>query len=497
MQPDGTLKPVDFFAPYNASELDSKDLDFASSGLSGLNDQFFGTPSFKHLAVAAGKEGYVYLLNREDLGGFKQGLGGGDKVIQRIGPYGGVWSRPAVWPGDGGWIYIPSSYSGGALRVYHYGVSGTGQPTISLQATSSDSFGFSSSAAVISSDATKSGSALVWIVWTSGASGTGAQLRAYDPIPVEGKPVLRWSAPIGTSSKFATPGVGAGRIYVGTRDSKVLGFGSPVTPPLTGSSTDFPTTTIGSSSEKTLTLTATNTLTVTKLTSSNSQFSVGTTSPPLPAPLSAGQTIQVPLTFKPTQTGPIGGTLTAETSQGSTSFAMSGAGQAAVAQISTSPRIIAFGGVTVGSHSSGTATFSNVGGEALTINAEKAPAAPFGVKGMPAVGSKIAAGASVTVEVTYDPTTEGSFSDELGMETTGGNGSVPVSGSAGPPGVLTITGEKNEFGEVEVGKTATRSFTVSNTGGTNVTITKSKPPSGGAVAATTTLAEGTTIVPGE
>src|SRR5438105_3621633 len=199
VQPDGTLKPVDFFAPYNASELDSKDLDFASSGLSGLNDQFFGTPSFKHLAVAAGKEGYVYLLNREDLGGFKQGLGGGDKVIQRIGPYGGVWSRPAVWPGDGGWIYIPSSYSGGALRVYHYGVSGTGQPTISLQATSSDSFGFSSSAAVISSDATKSGSALVWIVWTSGASGTGAQLRACDPIPVEGKPVLRWSAPIGTS----------------------------------------------------------------------------------------------------------------------------------------------------------------------------------------------------------------------------------------------------------------------------------------------------------
>jgi hypothetical protein len=63
--------------------------------------------------------------------------------------------------------------------------------------------------------------------------------------------------------------------------------------------------------------------------------------------------------------------------------------------------------------------------------------------------------------------------------------------------VLKITSEQNDFGEVAVGKTATRSFTVSNSGGTNVTITKSKPPSGGAFAATTTLSEGTTLTPGE
>ena len=43
------------------------------------------------------------------------------------------------------------------------------------------------------------GSALVWTVWTPNGSGAGAQLRAYDPLPVEGKPVLRWSAPVGTT----------------------------------------------------------------------------------------------------------------------------------------------------------------------------------------------------------------------------------------------------------------------------------------------------------
>jgi hypothetical protein len=497
VQSDGTLKAVNFFAPYNARELDEKDLDFASSGISALNDNYFGTLTYPHLAVAAGKEGYVYLLNREALGGFQQGSGGGDKVLQRIGPYGGVWSRPGVWPGEGGWIYLPSAFSGGALRVYKYGLSGSGEPTLSLQGTSSDAFGFSSSAAVITSSATTAGSALVWLVWTSGASGEGGQLRAYNPVPVAGHPVLRWSAPIGTSSKFATPGVGGGRIYVGNREGKVIGFGAPVTAPLTGPATEFPTTTLGTSSEKTVTLTASAGLTVNKVTSTSSQFSVTSTTPALPATLSSGQTIQVGVKFTPTQTGPVGGALSAETSQGSASFSLSGTGQASGADLTTSPPTIAFGGIAVGETSSGSATFSNAGSAPLKINAEKVPAAPFAASGMPAVGSEIAPGASVTVTVTYHPTAEGSFHDELGLETTGGNGTVPVSGSAGPPGVLKITSEKNEFGEVAVGKTATKSFTISNVGGTNVSITKSKPPSGGEFAATTTLPEGTTIAPGQ
>jgi iron transport multicopper oxidase len=498
VQPDGSLKPVDFFAPFNAPEMDNFDADFASGGITVLNDQYFGTASLRHLAVAVGKEGYVYLLNRESLGGFRQGSGGADNVVDRIGPYGGVWSRPAVWPGDGGWVYIPTAYSGnGFLRVYKYGVSGTGAPTLALQATSSDAFGFSSSAAVVTSEGTTSGSALVWIVWAPNSSGTGAQLRAYDPVPVEGKPVLRWSAPVGSSSKFAIPGVGAGRIYVGNREGKVLAFGSPVTPPLTGSATSFPTTTEGSSSQKTLTLTATSSLTVNKITSSSPQFTAATTTPPVPTALTAGQTIQIPLTFKPTQTGPVGATLAVETTQGTVSFSLSGTGQAASAQLGINPVLLAFGGTAVGGELSGTVTFSNAGAAPLTINAVKLPSAPFGASGVPSPGSTIEPGASVNVNVTFKPTSEGAFTSEIVMETTGGTGAIGLSGSAGPPGVLTISSEQNEFGELEVGKTAIKSFTVKNTGGTNVSVTKSKPPSGGAFTATTSLSEGTTIKPGE
>jgi len=59
VQPDGSLKPVDFFTPFDANSLDEWDADFASGGVTGLNPSYFGTPSVPHLAVAVGKDGYT------------------------------------------------------------------------------------------------------------------------------------------------------------------------------------------------------------------------------------------------------------------------------------------------------------------------------------------------------------------------------------------------------------------------------------------------------
>ncbi len=505
VQPNGSLKATDFFAPFNAAELSSWDADFASGGVTGLPDEYFGTPATPSLAVAVGKDGYVYLLNRENLGGIGEGSGGTDDVVQQIGPYGGVWSRPGVWPGEGGWVYIPTASDGstaggsaGNLRVYQYGVSGAGSPTLSLQGTSKEAFGFSSSAPVITSEGTTPGSALVWVVWAPNGTGVGAQLRAYDPVPVHGEPVLRWSAPIGTSAKFALPGVGADRLYVGTRDGHVLAFGSPVTPVLSGPATVFPTTTIGDSSQRTATLTATEPLTVSSLASSSSQFALGTPSIALPATLTTGQTLEVPVTFSPTSTGPLGATLTATTSTGKTAtFSLSGTGLAPTAQIETSPLVVTFGATSVGEPVSAGATFRNVGGAPLTIEAVHLPSAPFEASGVPTVGSTIEPGHSITVTVIFDPTEVGDFNGQISLDTSAGEAAVGLSGSAGLPGKLQINSETNEFGHVQIGNQATRAFTVTNTGGSTVTVTKSKPPSEGEFTATTALPEGTTIAPGE
>ncbi len=505
VQPDGSLKAVDFFAPYNATYLDTWDADFASGGVTGLPEEYFGTPAVPHLIVAVGKDGYVYLLNSEALGGIGEGPSGSDDVVQRIGPYGGVWSRPGVWPGEGGWVYIPTASGGtsptgssGNLRVYQYGLSGSGSPTLSLRATSSEEFGFSSSAPVITSNGTTPGSALVWVVWAPNAGGEGAELRAYDPIPVDGEPVLRWSAPVGTSAKFAVPGVGAGRLYVGTRDGHVMAFGSPVTPILSGATTAFPTTTVGASSERTLTLTATEPLTLSGLRSSSPQFAIGTPSSPLPDVLSTGQTVEIPITFTPTGSGPIGATLTATTSAGKTvNFGLSGTGQANGAKLEVTPLVVTFAGTAVGDRASAGATFRNVGSEALTIENVNLPSAPFAAEGVPAAGTKIEPGHSITITVTFEPTSPGTFSGEISMETTAGSEAVGLSGSAGLPGAIEVEPESVEYGKVVVGSSRGESFKVTNTGGVAVPILKSKPPIGGEFTATTSLPEGTTIRPGE
>jgi len=500
VQPDGTLEPVDFFAPFDGQTLDLYDADFGSGGVVGLPDAYFGTAQIPHLAVAVGKQGYVYLLNRDSLGGYDQGSGGSDGVVQRIGPRGGVWGRAGVWPGDGGYVYIPTSSGlagGGLFDVYKYGLSGTGQPSLSLVGSSTDIFGWGSGPPVITSDGTTSGSAVVWDIWSANRAGAGGQLRAYAPIPVDGHPVLLYSAAIGNATNYSTPGVGAGRLYVGTRDGSVLAFGSPSSQKLVGPALSFPDTTIGTTDSETMTLTAQDPISVTALASSSSQFVLGTPSQTLPATLAPGQTISVPVTFKPTQTAIAGGAVTATLGDASTlSFSLSGAGQATAAQLAVSPPVVSLGGTAVGGELSGTATFSNVGGTALTINAVHLPDPPFSATGLPSIGDTIAPGASITVDVSFDPTAVGAVTSAIGLDTTGGDESIGLSASAATAGTLQISSELNAFGPIAIGATATRTFTITNIGGTDVTITKSKPPFGGAFAATTSLPEGTTINPG-
>jgi hypothetical protein len=58
---------VDLFTPSDVATLDAGDLDFGAGGVMVLPDQPGATP---HLAVAAGKDGSMYFMNEDNLGGF-------------------------------------------------------------------------------------------------------------------------------------------------------------------------------------------------------------------------------------------------------------------------------------------------------------------------------------------------------------------------------------------------------------------------------------------
>ena len=503
----GHLSSQDFFSPYDADSLDQWDADFGSGGPVALPSKTelagspFGTTTYPRLLVAVGKVGYVYLLDRDALGGRGQ-ADGGDAVVARIGPDGGVWSSPAVWPGDGGWVLIPTASPGndsggsfGRLNFYRAGLDGSGRPTLALTASTSDAFGFGSSAPVVTSDGLQSGSALAWLTWSPGASGGDAQLRAYLPAPAPGSdPAPFWSAPVGQATKFTPPGVGDGRVYVANYDGEVYGFGSPVDPALTGPDVACGTATVGSQRICEARFTAHTDVEVTSIASSDANV-FAPEAPALPQTLHDGDQLTVQVGFSPQAGGPVGGSLYAHTSLGTFQLGLSGTGLADGPLLVAGTPAVSFGGVRVGHDISKSVTFHNAGSEPLTIDGVQAPAPPFSLGGEPATGHVVDPGDSLSVTVDFDAVTPGDYSGSFTVLSTGGDVAVHLSAAARTGPALAIAGS-GAFGDVTLGDSSDRTVTLTNTGGTTLTVTKSKPPVGGPFRALTSVPEGSAIGPG-
>jgi Bacterial lectin/Abnormal spindle-like microcephaly-assoc'd, ASPM-SPD-2-Hydin/PQQ-like domain len=492
------LTAQDFFSPGNADSLDLNDQDLGSGGPVALPSPPFGTAAHPHLMVQVGKDGRVFLLDRDDLGGRKQGPGGGDRVLGVAGPFRGVWGHPAVWGGDGGYVYIAES--DGFLRALSYGVSGSGTPVLASAGTSSGTVGHYPGSPVVTSTGTTSGTALVWVTCPTGPNGTGAQLRAYDTVPVNGVLPLRWSAPIGTAVKFPVAGVSNGRVYIGTRDGHLLAFGHPAQAALTGSPVDFGAVAVGSTQPATVTVAATRTVTITAITTT-APFAVP--SPPaLPVTLNAGGTLDVPVSFSPSAAGGATATLSFAVTVGSasSSIGLDLHGTGTKPGFGASPPSLSFGELATGASETLSVSIINTSTAPETVAGTAAPAAPFTATGLPAPGAQLAPGASVSVSVTYAPTVPSPAGGDTGQLTVSGtNGlsvTVPLNGTAitGAP-QLTISPASLDLGQVPVGGSARKTFDISNTGNLVLTITKAAPPTA-PFATPNPIAEGQQLNPG-
>ena len=505
VQPDGSLKAVDFFSPYDATTLDQSDLDFGSGSPVALPDAYFGTAAIPHLAVAVGKEGYVYLLNRDNLGGVGEGPNGTDDVVGRYGPNGGVWSSPAVWPGDGGYIYIPTasgsvSSSGsdrgdGCVPVrrerFGHAHAQPGRPVrgrlrVRLERTGGH----------VRRHYPRLGTRVDCVVGRrvgsrgaapgvrpgpggrgppAGVERAGRHVLQVQPAGCGRQPPLR-RHPRRTRPRVRRSG-GCSRHRHRRPPSRRPWSGRP--PPRPRPSPPMSAVTITS-------------------LSATGPFTLGTPSQTLPAALGQGASISVPVTFAPTAPGPVGGglTVTLATSQTIT-VDLTASGQVDGPSLSSTTNGISFGGIPPDAQASTTVGFVDNGSQPLTISAVDLPAAPFTVSGVPTLGAQLEPGAEVVVNVTFAPSLEGSYASTLELDSTGGNLTVALTGNSTSPAVLSITPTSLDYGSVPVGTTSAESFTVSNTGSANLTITKSKPPATGPFTASTELSEGTTLVPGE
>jgi hypothetical protein len=69
----GTLTQQDYFEPYAYDSDNGNDLDFGSAGVALLDPTVFYGTGVSRIAVAGGKDGKVYIMNADNLGGFAGG----------------------------------------------------------------------------------------------------------------------------------------------------------------------------------------------------------------------------------------------------------------------------------------------------------------------------------------------------------------------------------------------------------------------------------------
>ena len=85
-------------------------------------------------------------------------------------------------------------------------------------------------------------------------------------------------------------------------------------------------------------------------------------------------------------------------------------------------------------------------------------------------GSSLSAGASCTISVTFTPTTTGTLSGTLSVVDSVGTQTVALSGAGATAGTLVTSPANIAFGNVTTGQSSSQTVTLSNSGGTPVTI---------------------------
>lgn len=215
----GDLKTLrSSFTTYNYFQLDQGDVDMGSGGMLVLPDQAGSVP---HLAVAGGKDGRAFLLNRDHLGGYTPG--GPDKVVQTI-TMGSCWCGPAYFVGADGVARVVTG-GGNGVSSWKLQTSPTTQLVFDSSTGSHAVSGLpdnGGSIPVISSNGTAAGSAIVWFVQKPSSSsdndpGTPVTLHAYAASDLTQSlvsiPAGTWTHAVNSNANLV-PTVANGRVYV-------------------------------------------------------------------------------------------------------------------------------------------------------------------------------------------------------------------------------------------------------------------------------------------
>jgi hypothetical protein len=240
---------------------------------------------------------------------------------------------------------------------------------------------------------------------------------------------------------------------------------SAATPQLAYSPTDlrFGAIIVGQSDTLLVTVTnnGTTTVTVSEITGSNPEFAYSSLS--LPLTLVAGQSVNLTVTFTPTAPVFTDGTITFSSNASNPHFAIPVRGTGVTSEAVTAiPAALSFGSVALGSSSTVPVVLKNDRPFKLTLSALQTKGAGYSTSG-PTMPLTLAAGQSVTVNVTFTPQAAGATGGSVFVG--GATLAIPLTGTGTAPGQLVIAPAPLSFGDVAVGTTATLPITMTASGG--------------------------------
>lgn len=201
----GGLKPADYFAVFNTVQESDEDGDLGSGGAMLLPDQTDNSGQVHHLAVGAGKDKNIYVVNRDNMGKFNPAT---NNVYQEIQGQlsGGVFGSPAYFNNT---VYYGAA--GDAIKAFSIT-----NARLSTASTSQTAQTFTYPGASPAVSANGGTAAILW----AAENGPTAALHAYDATNL-GKELYNSNQAgtrdqFGPGNKFITPMIANGKVYVGT-----------------------------------------------------------------------------------------------------------------------------------------------------------------------------------------------------------------------------------------------------------------------------------------
>jgi hypothetical protein len=225
LNPTGsTLRVASYFTPYNYQYLNDYDLDYGGMGALLIPNSA--------LYLTGGKDGNLYLLNKDDMGGFLPS----SNQVQQVVPLGNnanMHCQAAYYKGSAKeFVYvwsendplraIPLDRASNLLGAQNQVVSNVSGPT-----------GQSGAVLSVSSDASKDGTGILWASYASTGDAEHAVspgiLRAFDANDISKE---LWNNQqnaardgAGNYAKFASPTIANGHVYLPTFSNRVVVYG--------------------------------------------------------------------------------------------------------------------------------------------------------------------------------------------------------------------------------------------------------------------------------